>query len=383
MTQLSDVELLARLVAFETVSERSNLDLVDAIADYLDGPDVEIVRHYSPDRERANLLVKLGPAVDEQRNGLVLCGHLDVVPATEPEWNQHPFQLATHDDRLVGRGTADMKGFISLAVNLFAQAKRKRLKHPLALLLTRDEEVGTQGAYDLVERPLEAPLPRHTVVGEPTGMKAVRVHKGHTRMRVTLRGRAAHSGYPHLGKSAIAAAGKAINALTELAEQFSRERAETSELFPAVPFVPLNVGTVQGGRAVNVVADHCTLELGLRPLPKMDCEALYGRIERALDGALDKGSFELTLLDESPPHWLDAERPIYRHVCQAIGQTCEASVAYATDAGWLGQLGLECVICGPGSIEVAHRPNEHIEQAQLQAGRILLEQLLIRHCLAG
>ncbi|MBZ0113332.1 MAG: M20/M25/M40 family metallo-hydrolase, partial [Thermoanaerobaculia bacterium] len=219
--RLGDEELLARLVAFDTTSHRSNLELVDLVANYLDRPGVRITRHPAPAGEdqvieKANLVVEVGPATDpDTRAGLVLSGHTDVVPALEPDWLSDPFTLSEREDLLYARGSADMKGFLALATNLAAELDPQRLRAPLVLIFTYDEEVGTLGARHFRESwPLaERPLPRRAVIGEPTELKVIRVHKGHLKVQVTLTGESAHSAYPHLGINAIEPAAALIEGL--------------------------------------------------------------------------------------------------------------------------------------------------------------------------
>ena len=189
---LTDLELLRRLVAFDSTSRYSNLPIADFICDYLDRPGVHIERQPSADGEKTNVIVVAGPEPDEDRAGLTLSGHMDVVPAEEPEWTGDPFALREQGDRLLGRGSADMKGFVALAINTVARARLPHLRSPLALILTFDEELGTLGARYFRENwSPERPLPRSTIVGEPTSLQAVRLHKGHASARLEVRGRSA------------------------------------------------------------------------------------------------------------------------------------------------------------------------------------------------
>lgn len=380
MSMLAPLTLLERLIAFPTVSHRSNLELSDFIANALDAPALRVHQQASGDGSKRNLVIEIGPQVDpEKRDGLVLSGHMDVVPANESQWQSDPFALRDAGARLYGRGTADMKGFIALAVSLAAEFARRSLTSPLVLVLTRDEEVGTRGARQLAMEWSRA-LPRNAVIGEPTSLRPVRMHKGHASFRVELHGRAAHSAYPHLGKNAIGLAAKTVAALEGLADELRDERAPTSRFFGDVPFVPLNVGTIAGGRAINIVPDACCLEFGLRALPGMDTEALFARVRERLAAALPSGAYECELVDESPPLLLDAEAPIHRHVCELMGSSVDEGASYATDGGWLQQLGLDCLIWGPGSIEDAHRPNEFVTRGELERAEAYLRRLIAIHC---
>lgn len=381
MALLSDAELLARLVAFDTTSRNSNLPLADFLCDYLDRPGARIERNPSADGHKANVIAWIGPEPSGDRKGLVLSGHMDVVPAEEEGWRSDPFTLSDEGDRWVARGSCDMKGFLALAANLAAESRSDRWRAPLALVFTYDEEVGTLGAKRLTESfPEAAALPRSAVIGEPTSLRVARAHKGHFKMRATLRGVSAHSGYPHLGVNAIEPAGRVIVALSRLRREMEAETPLNRELFPEVPYVPLNVGTVQGGSAINVVPDRCAVELGVRPLPGIASEELVERVARTVRAAASPLEPEIELLSDSPPLLLDEGSPIHRHLCGLVGQTAGASVSFATDAGWLQRLGMDCAIFGPGSIEVAHKPNEFVPKEELAAARGLLERTVRHFC---
>jgi acetylornithine deacetylase len=431
-TLLTDEELLARLVAFDSTSRNSNLPIADFLCDYLDRPGVRITRNPSPTGDKVNLIVEIGsetvpgggtgdatdgglavgPAADPAggrpeagpvgqlaaawRPGLVMSGHMDVVPADEPEWESDPFTLADRGDRLVGRGACDMKGFLAVATNLALEALGTAagamgsgtaaggggpLRHPLALVFTYDEEVGTLGARRLVESCAAArALPSSMLIGEPTRLRVARAHKGHLRMRITLHGRPAHSGYPHLGSSAIEPAGAVICALARLRQELAAEAPAHGELFPEVPFVPLNVGTVHGGSAINVVPDRCVVEVGLRPLPGYRSQALVERVTRAAQAAAAPLVPEVEVLSDSLPLLAAAKAPLLRRLYALVGQTEDTSASYATDAGWLQQLGMDCVLFGPGSIDHAHRPNEHVSKADLAATRTVVARLIGEMC---
>lgn len=381
-TLLSDAELLARLVGFDSTSRNSNLPIADFLCDYLDRAGVRIERNLSADGTKTNVIAWLGPEPDGDRKGLVLSGHMDVVPADEEGWRHDPFSLADEGDRWTGRGSCDMKGFLALAANVAAEANPQKWRAPLALVFTYDEEVGTLGAKRLTETfPTATSLPRSAIIGEPTSLRVARAHKGHTKLRVILHGTSAHSGYPHLGANAIEPAGRVIVALTALRRELEAEAAPHRDLFPEVPFVPLNVGTVHGGSAINVVPDRCVVELGFRPLPGISSAELTARIAAVARDAAAPFAPEVELLSESPPMLLDEASPIHRHLCGLVGQSAETSVSYATDAGWLQQLGLDCAIFGPGSIEVAHKPNEFLPKDEFAAARGLVESAVRHFCL--
>ncbi|MGH6690437.1 MAG: M20/M25/M40 family metallo-hydrolase, partial [Gammaproteobacteria bacterium] len=299
-------------------------------------------------------------------------GHMDTVPAEEEGWESDPFALTDRGDRWVARGACDMKGFLALAANLFAEAAAgAELAAPLALVFTYDEELGTLGARRLAET-WDRPelLPRAAVIGEPTSLGVVRMHKGHLKVRVTLAGVPAHSAYPHLGKSAIEPAGPVLAALAALREELAAERPAYGEYFGAIPFPTLNVGTIAGGTAINVVPERCVIELGLRLLPGMSSAEMVERVRSAAVHAVGDAMTEE--IGDSPPMVLDESAAIYRDLCRHVGQQDTRAVSFTTDASWLQRMGVESVICGPGSIEAAHKPNEFLPVAEfVRAGELL------------
>lgn len=381
MTTLSDPDLLSRLVALDTARPHGNLTAVDLLADYLDRPGVRVRRLPAPDGPKANLLVELGPEPAGDRAGLLLSGHLDVVPAAEPQWQTDPFTLTDLDGRLYGRGAADMKGFVALAANLAAEADPDSLHAPLALLFTYDEEVGTLGARQFADTWTDrAGLPRAAIIGEPTRLQVVRGHKGIVEVHVSTAGESAHSGYPHLGRSAIEPMAAIVTALGALRRELEGERSKASDAFPDVPYVSLNVGTIRGGAAPNVIPDRCMVEVTVRPLPGIATAALVDRVSHAVADAAGAVPWTLAVAAESPPMLTPLEAPVLRALTAVTGQTAPTTVSYATDAGWLQTLDLDCAIFGPGDIATAHRPNEYVPVTDLEGARSALRRVIERLC---
>jgi acetylornithine deacetylase len=381
MHSLSDTDLLARLVAFDTARPNGNMPVIQLLADYLDRPGVRVSTLPTPDGTKANLLVEIGPEPTGMRDGLLLSGHTDVVPAREPEWASNPFELTERDGNLFGRGAADMKGFVALATNLAAALDPASLRRPLVLLFTYDEEIGTLGARHFAETwPDRARLPRQAIIGEPTRLQVVHAHKGIVELRVTFLGQSAHSGYPHLGHSAIEPAAAAVSALADLRRSLEQERPENASLFAEVPFVPLNVGTIQGGTAANIVPDHCAMAITMRPLPGMDAHDLVELVRDVLARAASTARWTLDVVCESPPMLTAPQAPLLRLLRELTAPAALTTVSYATDAGWLQKMDMDCVIYGPGDIATAHRPNEHMPVADLVAARAVLERVIQRFC---
>ncbi|MBW3670452.1 MAG: M20/M25/M40 family metallo-hydrolase, partial [Acidobacteria bacterium] len=266
MSEVNAEQIFSKLVSFDTTSSRSNLPLADYVCELLDDVSGTVVRDVSADGTKTNLMIRVGPELDEHRRGIVLSGHMDTVPAVEPSWQSDPFELHDGDDRWIARGSSDMKGFLALAIDLVRRTDPRELKAPIVLLLTYDEEVGTLGARHWVDHHGSTSLPRSAIIGEPTELHVVRMHKGHLKLRVKVSGVSAHSGYPHLGVNAIERAGRVISELTRLRIALESERSADSEAFEPVPWVPLNLGEIHGGTAINIIPDQCEITIGLRLL---------------------------------------------------------------------------------------------------------------------
>lgn len=382
-SSMTDRELLKQLVSFDTTSVKSNLPIADFICDYLEGEGVLIERHPNEDGSKVNLLILTGPEPVDG-GGLLLSGHMDVVPATEPEWETDPFELVEKDGDLYGRGSADMKGFDALAINLFKGIDRKSLTKPFGLLLTYDEELGTLGAQHFASQwPKGRSIPKSVLVGEPTSLKAVRMHKGHLTIRIELHGVSAHSGSPHLGRNAIEPAGEIITRLIAMQDELKRQEWETGTFFPEVPYPVLSVTTIEGGSAVNIVPDLCVLHVSIRLMPGQTSEPLIERVGQMVGQVMGDRSHDIRAVNESPPVLLDENSGICRELCSIIGQRETYGVTYASDAGpFQRTLGMECILFGPGTIDVAHKPNERLPIVEFARAPGMVEQLVQRMCLA-
>lgn len=384
-----DVDLLRELVSFDSRSSASNAAVADLVADRLDAAGVRVERQAWTDpatgAEKVNLLAWRGPDPSPGREGLLLSGHLDVVPADEPDWESDPFALTERAGHLHARGACDMKGFDALAVHLLCETREGDLAAPLALLLSADEEVGSLGARRFAEaHPMAAVLPRRVVVGEPTTLHAIRMHKGHLKVRIDLAGRPAHSGTPHLGDNAIERLAAALPALVAWKDELAQVRTDASGAFPDVPGAVLNLARVEGGEALNVVPEAASVFVGVRLLPGMETAPAVARLEAI---AAEAGG-TLEILNDSPPMLCPAEAAILHELCSRTGQAEPAAidapglgVPFSSDAGVLTQvLGLECVLCGPGDMATAHRANERIDPDQLVRARALFTALVRDLC---
>ena len=312
---------------------------------------------------------------------LVLCGHTDTVPALEAEWRHDPFQLEEAADRWSGRGTCDMKGFLALAIDAFVRRQSDALSAPLALLLTSDEEIGSLGVRRFLDdERLTTPLPRNVLIGEPTELAVIRLHKGHLRGHLDFHGISAHSGHPDRGVSAIEAAARAIVALSDLQKALRTERRRSAEHFPDVPFEVLNPARIRGGEAINVVPDHCRVDFGLRLLPGSDSDELIERIGSTVGALGLAAEWELVVDRISPPLETAESADLYRELARLRNQQETRAAAFSSDAGVLSQHGHECVLFGPGSITVAHKPNEYLPKGDFEEAAGTIDRLIDRLC---
>lgn len=379
---LPDRDLLARLVAFPSVSGADHDDaIIEFVCNYLDWPGLSIELVPSADGTRRNVLITAGTLRDD-RKGLILCGHLDVVPADEPNWSSDPFVLTERDGSLFGRGSCDMKPFVAMAMNQLVAASTRTLKRPLVGVFTFDEEVGAIGAQEFAKamrsRP---PLPLDCVIGEPTSLRAVRMHKGHLKLRVTITGKPAHSGSPHLGVNAIEAAGELVTKLTALAREFADFRNAQSEFFRSVPFPVLCTAKIHGGEAVNVVPERCVIDLGVRLLPGMRSEDAITKVNHIVRTIDHPARAELSIVNDNPPMLLEHGSELVSALRSLSGMSDDIGVSYATDGGPLQRdLGLRCVLFGPGTIEVAHRPDEHVPIAEFEDCSSIISKIVHRWC---
>ena len=321
-----------------------------------------------------NLVASMGPPGD----GLVLAGHADTVPYDQTRWRHDPFKLTEANGRLYGLGTSDMKSFLALAVEAARDMPLGKLRKPLVILATADEETGMSGAKALAASG-RAPG-RYAVIGEPTGLRPVRMHKGIMMHAVRIQGRTGHSSDPSLGVSALEAMHRVIAAL--LAWRDEIQGAHWNGLF-SVPFPTLNLGHIHGGDNPNRICGDCELQLDLRPLPGMSLQmlrdTLHERVQAAVAG--DDVSVQFEALFDGIPAMETAADSAVVHVAETLtGRTAEA-VAFATEAPYFGQLGMETIVLGPGDIAQAHQPDEYLSMDRLQPTVQLLRKLIQRFCL--
>ena len=383
----SPVEMIERLVAFDTTSRESNLPLVHFARDYLASHGVEAALINDETGRKANLYATIGP---DDVPGIALSGHTDVVPVDGQPWQTDPFRLVEKDGRLYGRGTADMKSFSAIALAMVPEFVGRNLKTPIHLALSFDEEVGCLGAPLMIER-LGAelgPKPKLVIVGEPTDMAVVNAHKGVICFQTRVRGLEAHSSAAHRGVNAVQYAAKLIDFLVDLGEEMEARAAPESGFDP--PYTTIHVGTIQGGTAQNIVPLDCAFTWEYRLMPGADPEEIQQRFERFTNEtvvprmhAVDADTTVETELVCSVPGLQPDRQSTAEALVMALARTNRTEVvAYGTEAGQFQQAGIPTVVCGPGSINQAHQPNEYIEMSQVRACEAFLSRLLNEVCAA-
>lgn len=364
-------EILARLVSFPTVAGRPNGEIVDWIRHHAEGCGAVVTVLPGPEGDRANLFATLGP---RDVPGYVLSGHTDVVPADEPGWVTDAFQLVRKGDRLYGRGTSDMKGFLSAALAALARLGRERLARPIHLAFSYDEEIGCRGAPHLIARLVDlcAP-PLGCIIGEPSELAPVRAHKGKAAARLTVTGRAGHSSRPDQGLNAIHAV---VGVLQRAVDAADRLRLGPLDPRFAPPYSSLQVGVIHGGDAVNIIPQTCSLDVEARAIAGVDpVDLLEPILERA--GLLASAGFgaEWSVLSSYPALAPEGNEELAALLSRLTGNEAVLAVSYGTEAGLFQAAGLPSVICGPGDIARAHKPNEYIEAGELAAAQRMIEGL--------
>ncbi len=373
-------EMIERLVGFDTTSRESNLELIGFIAEYLGGHGIESEIIHDESGRKANLHAVIGPVRD---GGVVLSGHTDVVPVDGQAWRSDPFVVREADGRLYGRGTADMKSFIAITLALVPEFLARDLRVPIHLAFSYDEEVGCLGALRMVPRIVAgAAVPAVVIVGEPTEMTVVNAHKGLRGFSTTVTGLEAHSSATHVGVSAVSAAAELISHLRELAEEMVG-RAEADSRFDP-PYTTINVGTVAGGTALNIIAKECTFAWEYRLVPGDPEDEIINRFEAY---ARDTVVPRMQAVSETTSI-VTEERARVRPLVPEDGSPAETlvlalarknacgAVSYGTEAGIFQGAGIPSVICGPGSIRQAHKPDEFIALSEIEACAAFVRRLL-------
>lgn len=373
------LDVLARLVAFDTTSRNSNLALIEWVEAYLAARGIASHRVANADGSKANLYALIGPDVE---GGVVLSGHTDVVPVDGQPWTSDPWIVTERGGKLYGRGTADMKTFLALSLAHIDMALAAQIKRPMMLAFSYDEEIGCLGAPSLIEDIVRsAPKPAAVIVGEPTSMKVVSAHKGIRSFIVEVTGREAHSSLPDHGVSAVMEALK----LMDLVAEMGREgRAATHAHFNP-PGPTMTIGKVEGGTAANILARRCSFVWDLRSPDEAQAEAIETRFRTAaanLDAEIraraPEGGVSVTRRSRTAGLAIARDSAAEALTRALTGDNETRAVSYAAEAGLFQRAGIPAVLCGPGSIEQAHQPDEWIEIAQIEEGAAFMRRLVER-----
>ena len=375
--------MIDRLIAFRTVSRDSNLGLIEWVRDYLQGHGAKTRLTHDATGRKANLFATLG---DSKKPGLILSGHTDVVPVDGQDWESDPFAATERDGKLYARGSADMKGFIGVALaqapKFVAALNDNRLDAQLHYSLSYDEEVGCLGVRGLIRDLEENGIrPAGCLVGEPTSMQPIIAHKGMHRFHCSVRGREAHSSYVTHGVNAIEYAARLVVFIRQIADRLAQ--CEQRDYGFTVPYTTLSTGVIRGGIATNVIPNNCEFHFDMRTLPQASADALYqeiracaASIEREMQAIDPRSGIDLVWDSQTVGLAASESDAIVQWVMRLCGNTTVGKVSYGTEAGLFQRMGVPAVICGPGDISEAHRPNEFVALDQLAQCETFMNRIL-------
>ena len=381
---LSSREMLARLVAFPSVSTSSNLDIINFCRDWLNSHGVESTLVMSPEGDKANLYATIGPKVE---GGVVFSGHTDVVPVDGQNWTTDPWTLTEKNGRLYGRGSADMKGFDALVLALVPEMVNASLKRPVHIALSYDEEIACRGAPSMVDAMARSlPQPAAVIVGEPTRHAVVTGHKASVQLRTQVTGYAVHSSRIDQGVSAVMNAARLITWHEDVMEE-NRRRADPANPFEP-PYTTLHCGMVAGGNAANVVSSSAWFFSDIRAIPTESPRDYLNRyeayireiVEPRMKAIRPETGVAVELIAEVPGLRPETDGEAERLMRRLTGDNGTHVVSYGTEAGIFQRAGWSTVVCGPGDIAQAHQPDEYIEISELEAGERLLRRIIGELC---
>ena len=376
------LDLIRRLIAFDTTSRNSNLELIDFLRNYLGDHGIKSELIFDVTGKKANLYATIGP---DDRAGYALSGHTDVVPIDGQDWSSDPWTVKEEGDRLYGRGTSDMKGFLGVVLAAVPELAKRQLSTPVHLLFSYDEEVGCLGVRRALEVIKELPVkPKGCVIGEPTSMKVAIAHKGKTSLRCHVHGLECHSSLAPKGVNAVEYAAELISYLKRMGRRFAAQGPFDHDY--DVPHTTVHTGIVKGGTALNIVPKDCSFDFEFRYLPVQNPADLVAEVKRFADEELAKemrainGECGFSWQQISAFPGLDtAEDAEITVIAKALTQANDTiKIAFGTEGGLIQQIDIPTVICGPGSIEQAHKPNEWVTLEQIAQCEAFLEHLTAR-----
>ena len=375
MTPASPKDILGKLIAFDTTSEKTNIPMAEWVRDYLASHGVEATMLPAENGIHTNMFATIGgDSRAGASGGIGLSAHMDVVPTTGQPWDTDPYTMTEKDGRLYGRGTCDMKGFVACVLAMVPElkARERQLKTPVHIVLSYDEEVGCTGVKPMVDTfGKTLPKPRLVFVGEPTNMTVVDAHKGGYRFRTDVTGKDAHSSKPQLGVGAIRIAGELIAELGRIEERLKARH--TNPRFDP-PYASITVSGIEGGIAHNIIPPKCSFTWGVRAMPGTDAPGIARQLqayaERELLPAMravhPDCNIETTILGVLPPFYSGEQSEATTLALKLAGQNETFAVPYGTEASHFQAAGCSTVVCGPGSIDQAHQPNEYVEIVELE-----------------
>ena len=374
---MNTIDILSKLISFKTISELSNKKLAQYISDYLAKYNIK-TQLFEGNPGQFNLYAKIGPDVD---GGIILSGHTDVVPTEGQNWLTNPFELVKKKNKLFGRGSCDMKGFIAVVLATIPKLKISELKKPLHLIFSYDEEIGCIGIQKLIPFLKKIkPKPSFCIVGEPTEMKLVNMHKGKKNFLVSFQGHEAHSSLTEDGVNAINYCSKFINYLSKIQIELIN-KYKNNKYYP--PYPTINVGKINGGLAVNIIPNKCVIEFEIRDTPEMESELFISKIKKFLKKLeidmkkkFKSCSIKFEVKNNFPPLLTINSSNLISLCLQALKTNSTGAVSFGTEAGIFNEIGFETIVCGPGSIKQAHKPNEFIEIKELNKCRKFLLKLI-------
>jgi acetylornithine deacetylase len=380
MTDFTPLAMAKKLVSYDTTSRDSNLDLIGFAADYLKGLGIDATLIHNGEKTKANLYATIGPA---DVPGVVLSGHTDVVPVDGQDWSTNPFEPVESEGRLFGRGTSDMKSFIATALALAPDMVAADLKMPIHFAFSYDEEVGCLGVHGIISHLSGiAPLPRAVIVGEPTDMKVVNAHKGVFAYRTSVHGLEAHSSATHIGVNAVMYAAQLVSYLAELAKDQRENHGDHHRFDP--PYTTVHVGTIRGGTALNIIPKECSFVWEYRLIPGQSEQAILDRFNAYANDVvlpqMKEVSAQADIVTEAKgrvaPLVPESDSPAETLAMMLAGTNQTDVVSYGTEGGIFQEAGVPTVVCGPGNILQAHKPDEYIEIAQIDACEQFLRKLI-------
>jgi acetylornithine deacetylase len=380
-SQLSVPEMIAKLVSFDTTSHLSNLPIIEFIRDYLNSYGVESTIVPTPDGQKAALYATIGPKTE---GGIVLSGHTDVVPVEGQTWTSDPFKVVERDGKYYGRGTCDMKSYLAIALALVPEFLAQPLQMPIHFAFSYDEEVGCVGVRPLIAHVLEHfPKPKMCIVGEPTDMGVVNAHKSINGFITQVHGVEAHSSMPDIGVNAIMIAAELIGEINRIAKNMVDKGDATGRFDPA--FTSVHVGTIEGGTALNIVPKNCQFHWEFRGLPGQDENEIPDRLQAyaethllpAMKAVSEEAGIETNRVDHVPMFLGPDGSPAESLALQLALQNEIHTVSYGTEAGLFQVEDISTIICGPGSIEQAHKPDEFISLEQVARCEAFMRRLIV------